>query len=369
MAKAKQLPSGTWRCLVYSHSEKLLNQDGNPDINPKTGKQREKRFYESFTSDLPGDRGRKNSEAQAAVFLAEKERKKRPENMTVKEAFQKYISLKENVLAETTLRGYETIMNNHITEIADKCIRKLSQEDVQCWINLLSLRLSPKTIKNDYGLFVAVLGLFDPDAHFRTTLPREQEHEYYTPSDEDIVKLLDYIAGTELEKAVLLAAFGSLRRGEVCGLEKEDITGNSVRIRKTKVRGRKGMIEKGPKNKSSYRYIIFPEFVIRRFDEVESGKLVKMHPEDISKKFGQILAKAGIPKFRFHDLRHYTASIMHAIGIPDQYIMKRGGWKSDKVLKKVYRNTIDAEDKKFIDRVNTHFEKMQHEMQHDKKKA
>ena len=50
------------------------------------------------------------------------------------------------------------------------------------------------------------------------------------------------------------------------------------------------------------------------------------------------------PKFRFHDLRHYCASIMHAIGIPDQYIMSRGGWSSDNVMKAVYRNVIDLEN-------------------------
>lgn len=368
MAQAKQLPSGTWRCLVFSHKEKMTNEDGTPLIDEKTGKQKEKRIYESFTSDLPGKRGKQDAEAQAAQFLTERDRKRRPENLTVKEAFDRYIKLKDNVLSETTLRGYETIMKNQISDIEDISLRKISQEDVQRWINLLSLRLSPKTVKNAYGLFVAVMGLFYPDAHFRTTLPQQRDYEGYTPSDEDIVKLLGYIEGTELEKAVLLAAFGSLRRGEVCGLEKEDINGNSVRIRRTKVRGRKGMVEKGPKTQTSYRYVIFPEFVIRKFDDVD-GRLVKMHPEDISKKFGHVLEDAGIPKFRFHDLRHYTASIMHAIGIPDQYIMKRGGWKSDKVLKKLYRNTIDAEDKKFIEKVNTHFENMQHEMQHEKKKA
>ena len=56
--------------------------------------------------------------------------------------------------------------------------------------------------------------------------------------------------------------------------------------------------------------------------------------------------------FRFHDLRHYSASIMHAIGILDQYIMARGGWKTDTVLKAVYRNVINDEQKKFTDKIN-----------------
>lgn len=370
MAVAKQLPSGTWRCLVYSHKETLTDENGKSIIDEMTGKVKTKRIYESFTSDIPGNRGKQEAEALAAQFLAERDRKKRPENLTVREAFEKYIQLKDKVLSETTLRGYETIMNCQIAEIAEIPLRKITQEDVQRWINIISIRLSPKTVKNAYGLFSSVMALFYPSSHFRITLPAPKDIEYYTPSDADIRKLLEYIEGTEMEKAVLLAAFGSLRRGEVCGISKDDIHGNSIRIRNTRVRGRNGIVQKGPKNLSSVRYILMPEFVIRKFDSVEDGPLVRMHPEDISKKFGKILKEAGIPKFRFHDLRHYTASIMHAIGIPDQYIMKRGGWKSDNILKKVYRNTIDAEDKKFNTKLNRHFEKtMQHAMQHESKKA
>ncbi len=38
MAKAKKLPSGSWRCLVYSHTEKVLDK--------KTGLMKDKRVYE-----------------------------------------------------------------------------------------------------------------------------------------------------------------------------------------------------------------------------------------------------------------------------------------------------------------------------------
>ena len=67
MATAKQLPSGTWRCLVYSHKEKLYDREGKPIIDEKTGKQKEKRIYESFTSNLPGRKGKQDAEAQAAT--------------------------------------------------------------------------------------------------------------------------------------------------------------------------------------------------------------------------------------------------------------------------------------------------------------
>lgn len=71
-------------------------------------------------------------------------------------------------------------------------------------------------------------------------------------------------------------------------------------------------------------------------------------------------------RFRFHDLRHYSASIMHAIGVPDVYIMERGGWSSDHTLKRIYCGAMDDFSQKFTNLTNEHFTTMQHEMQHKK---
>ena len=43
MATAKKLPSGSWRCLVFSHYENVVDKDGKPVIDPKTKKQKQKR--------------------------------------------------------------------------------------------------------------------------------------------------------------------------------------------------------------------------------------------------------------------------------------------------------------------------------------
>ena len=59
---------------------------------------------------------------------------------------------------------------------------------------------------------------------------------------------------------------------------------------------------------------------------------------------------------------------MHAIGIPDQYIMARGGWSSDTVLKQIYRGTITDYTRLYTDRTNKYFADMQHDMQHEIKK-
>ena len=76
------------------------------------------------------------------------------------------------------------------------------------------------------------------------------------------------------------------------------------------------------------------------------------------------MERAGIPHFRFHDLRHYCASVQHALGVPDAYIMQRGGWGNDRVLKEVYRHTLKDKVSEMDDKANNYFESMQHEMQH-----
>ena len=64
----------------------------------------------------------------------------------------------------------------------------------------------------------------------------------------------------------------------------------------------------------------------------------------------------------------YSASIMHALGVPDRYIMERGGWSTDKTLKAVYQHTMSDQAQEFNKRIKSHFEKMQHEMQRNEQK-
>lgn len=44
--------------------------------------------------------------------------------------------------------------------------------------------------------------------------------------------------------------------------------------------------------------------------------------------------------FRFHDLRHFFVSALHALGVPDKYIMLYGGWESETVLHGVYQHVL-----------------------------
>ena len=119
-----------------------------------------------------------------------------------------------------------------------------------------------------------------------------------------------------------------------------------------------GWVTKEPKTPGSVRKVELPDSLVGMLPK--HGRLVSMNPGQITKEFGRALKKLDIPHFRFHDLRHYSASILHALGVPDQYIMQRGGWSTDGVMKSVYRNVIDIEERRQTRKVTEHFESMLH---------
>lgn len=169
-----------------------------------------------------------------------------------------------------------------------------------------------------------------------------------------------------MEVPVMLGAFGALRRGEISALKKSDITENVIHVSKTMVLDVSGKwIVKAPKSYAGDRFVEVPQFVANAFMELP-GDGIGMTPNKITSRFEHILKKADLPHFRFHDLRHYNASIQHALGIPDAYIMLSNGWGNDRVLKEVYRHTLSDAQKKMNSIAIEHFSAIQHEVSHEK---
>lgn len=341
MATAKKLPSGSWRCLIYDYT----------DDNGK-------RVYRSFTSDDPSPAGKRKAEALAAQYAVEKEQKKHSSDISLfSDRMERYIISKEPVLSPATIRGYRNIQKMLLRDYPAFCcmeIRQISQDDVQRVVNTLSRSKSPKTVRNYHGLISSVIG---SDLALNTSMPQKVRPELYIPSDGEIRALVDAVRNTELEIPVLLGAFCMMRRGEICALTLDDIQGDVIHVHHSLVLGTdKEWHLKAPKTGSSDRFISAPSFVTDRIHEV--GHITTLNPHSITIMFQRVLTRANIEHFRFHDLRHYSASIRHALGIPDAYIMQEGGWKTDTVLKSVYRHAMSDRQKEMADLANAHFSKL-----------
>ena len=258
--------------------------------------------------------------------------------MNFKTAAEEYIASKHDVLSPSTVRGYEVIIRNLSKDFLEKNIYDIAAMDVQAEINKMSGKHSPKTVRNRHGFISAVLGAFNPNLKISATLPQKIKNEPYIPSDEDVKRILDYAKGTKYETAIILACYG-LRRSEICALEPKDIDGDVVTIDKAKVQNeKKEWVVKTTKTTASTRKIIIPMEIADKIRE--QGYVYKGLPGKITFFLSSAQKKLDIPHFPIHKLRHYFASKMSAMNIPEADIMKMGGWETDHVMKTVYRHSM-----------------------------
>lgn len=352
MPTAKKLPSGSWRCQIFSHKD-------------ETGK----RIYKSFTCSDPSPKGKRICEDMATAWARDKETSL-ASSKTFKMAVDEYIALRQNTLSPRSIEEYKRIHRLYLSDLDPKRIDSIVQNDIQKVIDQCASKLSSKTVIDIHGLISAVMKQERPQFALRTSLPQRVKPNLTIPSDEDIMALLDAVKGSDLELPIMLAAFGPMREGEICALRMENINGNTVHVcenmLKKTVDKKTTWIIRHPKSTESNRFIDYPESVCKLW-EGKTGRITDMNPNILYKRFKKTLAQLKMSGIRFHDLRHWCASTLHAQGVPDAYIMQRGGWSSDRILKAVYRHTLDNYQKSMIDLANSHFEKiMQHEIQHEK---
>ena len=111
-----------------------------------------------------------------------------------------------------------------------------------------------------------------------------------------------------------------------------------------------------------------PGFVVERLKpRAGESRIVALVPTSVTNFVHAALKTAGLPHFRFHDLRHYQASILHAMGVPDKYIMERGGWKTDSTLKNIYQHTMSDKRREIEADIIARFEEShkKHDTEHD----
>lgn len=305
-----------------------------------SGSYRVRKMYKGQTYTVLFDS--KPTQKEALQAMSEKleniERKTDP--MTFNTAAEKYFKLKKNVLSPSTLRGYKGNLRGLSEEF--KCIRisDMTQIDIQKEINNLSRDKSPKTVMNIHGLISSVLGTYRPDFVLKTTLPQKTKSDIYIPTDEDVKRIIKDIEGSMFEVAILLACFG-LRRSEILALTVDDLSDNTLTINKAMVQDAdKNWIIKTTKTTESTRTVVIPPYLADKIRE--QGFIYKGAPNSITGHLNDVQDRLGIPRFSIHKLRHYFASKMSALGVPEADILKMGGWSSDHVMKSVYRHSLQT---------------------------
>ena len=328
--RAKKLPSGNWR----ARASKTI--DGQ-------------RVVKSFTAD---------TKAEAEFFASQwvTKRKEKVNSPTVAVAIDTFLDNRKAIFSPSTYKNYIPLANAIKERYGRLLASDITSEKLQAYVNELSVTRSPKTVRNYYTFFTAVLKTTMPDRAYRVNLPKKLPVEYNVPCEDAVKRLLDESVG-DLHLAILLGAVGGFRRGEICAIKQEDVLRdvNMIYIHADMVKNERNewIYKPTPKTSASVRRVELPPQIIEQIPK-EPGFIIKKDPDWISRNFGRYSRKKGV-NCRFHDLRHYCASYLHSIGVPDQYIIERLGHESDTTLKDVYRNILPDKADMFAKKANEAF--------------
>ena len=334
--KAKKLPSGSYRVQVVA----------GYDVKGK-------RVVKSFTADTEWKALKMAQEFKDGVDAD------RDHNITLRRATEIYIDSRRNLIEETTISNYEEILRNKLQLIMDTRIKDLKVIQVQQAINVDAQSLSAKSVRNAFGLIKSVLKFHECSIYLdNIKLPKIVRKEKELPTFETVFNI---VKGTASELPALLAAWLSLRIGEVIGLQFRDVDKDKgiIKIRRTIIMTSDGeKVRDGCKTEKSTRNLQLPPYIMSLISaiphESETDSIIPKSRRAVYGHFTKLMSNNGI-KMTFHDLRHLNASVMLMLGVPDKYACERGGWSTDSILKSVYQQTFSAERKKVDCLIDNYF--------------
>lgn len=362
-----ELPSGNVRKLVYAGKEKIRDENGRFIIDPKTGKPIEKRKYISVTGTDTKDADLKKS--QVKLELSTNKKSSGIQDITLYKAIDEYIESRIRLgKSPTTIQDYRSIQKHAFPDIMYLSIKDLDEDILQAAVDTESVRpsfkrtknpkpISAKRLKNEWGLVASTLKKYRPDINTASIeLPRCIERVVELPPAE---KVIDIVKGTDIELAVLLAAWLSFSMSEIRGLTKSksiSSDGNYIRINEVIVNvDNKPVIKEIAKNPTRNRKHRIPDYIKTLINAVDGDYLVPMTSIKLYKEWIKLQKANNMTPITFHDLRHLNASVMALLRIPDKYAQERGGWKTDDVMKKVYTQTFAEERVKVDDKMDSYF--------------
>lgn len=256
--------------------------------------------------------------------------------------------------APRTRESYEGVAKKHIyPDIGHLKLQKLLPEHVQAMANaIIAKGLSPRS--SEYACLVLSRalnqakrwGYVAQNVVDLVELPRPKRKKIAPIDERQARAFLDAVKGHRLEAAFWVALMLGLRRGEVLGLLKTsiDFQAKTVTIDGSLQRIGSKLVRSDTKTESSQRRLPLPEPLIKvlrdhlhRLEQERqdagdnwvdteylfpSERGTPLEPRNLLRYFKEALVTAKLPEMRFHDLRHWCASLLIAYGVHPKTIQE-----------------------------------------------
>ena len=287
------------------------------------------------------------------------EHKRQRIGVTLSEAIDAYIDSRRSIVSPATVQTYKKKKRLYFLPLMEEDIASINIGQLQTEVNAMQARLSAKTVKDSYSFIVSVLKHHKIHLPWDDVkLPQVQASPFTILTEDEISKLLQALPGNPCQLQILLALWLGLRRSEIVALEKRDFdfAHNTVTIRRALVKDENyNLVEKGTKTAMSARVIHCPDYILDLVRDMPDGKLYNNELNYILKCLHRVCEENGLPPVRLHDLRHINASVGLMLGVPDKYVMERGGWSQKDTMVYRYEHTYSEEKKAADLAFNTYF--------------
>lgn len=297
--------------------------------------------------------------------------------ITFEEFLAEWLSTKQHHVAQQTHAYYCQLVRDYITPALGKTrLRDLNSRQIQRFYNgKVAEGVGLRTVQKTHTVIHAALNSarkfgiipYNPDDATNPPKPKPKTMQFL--NQEQIRLLLEVAKMTKDRNYALyyLAIVTGMRQGELLALKWENIDLDkgilNVKLNLKRIPGGGLMLDK-PKTKSSVRSIkIGPESI--KILEAEKQQIAveseaaadywqaenfvfpstngtAMDPSNLIKQFRKLLKTAGLPKIRFHDLRHTAASLMLNNGIDVLVASQRLGHAQPSITLDVYGHLMPS---------------------------
>jgi len=265
----------------------------------------------------------------------------REASMTLGEWLEGFLKSREGEVRPNTLSRYRTYAQ-HLAPLKDVPLKDLTVARLEALYRDLATHMGRSHLAHIRTFLRAALrkavryGYIPHSpaevAELPRTAPEPQAARALSP--QEVERLLQAAQGTRYYPLLYLTLTLGLRRGEVLGLRWEDIdwTREELSIRRivTLVDGTPAVGP--PKTPGSYRLLPMPrdlkavllewKATLREMGldggwvfPAETSPETPINPRNLERAYKNLLKKAGLPPYRFHDLRHTCATRLVAAGV------------------------------------------------------
>jgi integrase len=295
-------------------------------------------------------------------------------------------------LSPKTLERYRELAGKQILpHIGDVLLQALRPSQIETWHSTLIRAgasnggpLSPQTVTHCHRLLHRVLEhavrleVIGRNVASIVSPPKVGRVEIEILTAEEIASVLACLADHWLFPIVSMALGTGMRRGELCGLAwgAVDLDKATVRVERSMEQTRAGLRFKAPKTASGRRIVSLPQGTVEmlrlhRIRQMEirlklgAGKLADddlvfaradgspYKPNGVSRDWGTVGRRLGLPPVTFHALRHTHASALIAAGLDVVSVSKRLGHASPTVTLNVYAHLFDRVDTRAAAAIDT----------------